>query len=359
MSESAGGPLPPQSSSTLYRAAPRWHRRGHAPEPGRQRGGPRRALRRACLVVLVLAVLLAAVVGATWIWAGTQLRETAAFAGDDVRSEAGEGTNWLVIGTDTRSDLSADEREELHVGGAGERNTDTMMLLHYGDAGPYLVSIPRDSYVTVPGHGKAKINSAYALGGPKLLTRTVEAATGLRLDHYAEVDFHGFVGVVDALDGVEICLDAPLKDEKAGADLRAGCQTLDGRQALAFVRARYSDPEGDLGRVRRQRQLLSALVHEATGPATLLNPFRLHGFLDATLEALTVDNGTGVPSLTRMAWEIRGLTGGDGGTATVPVTNAGLSVPGAGDVVVWDRSRAGELFDQLRRDVPITATEVK
>ena len=166
-------------------------------------------------------------------------------------------------------------------------------------------------------------------------------------------------GAGGALDGVRICLEEPLRDKKAGADLRAGCQTLDGRQALAFVRARYSDPKGDLGRVERQRKLLSALVREGTGAGVVLNPFRLYPFLGAALDAVTVDRGTGVLSLTRMAWQVRGLTGGKGGTTTVPVTNAGLSVPGAGDVVVWDPAGARELFDQLRRDVPITATKVK
>ncbi|GAA2619429.1 LCP family protein [Streptomyces axinellae] len=304
-------------------------------------------------------LVLAAVLGGTCLWADGRLRETAAPAGYPGRPAAGRGTNWLIVGSGTRSDLSGKEREELHVGGGGQHNTDTVMVLHHGDAGPYVVSIPRDSYVPVPGHGRGKINSAYAPGGPKLLSRTVEQAAGLRLDHYAEIDFLGFTHVVDALDGARFCLAKPLRDTKAGANLRAGCQTLDGKQALAFVRARYSDPEGDLGRVKRQRTLLSALVREGAGATTVLNPFRLYPFLGAALDAVTVDRGSGVTSLTRMAWEVRGLTGGAGGTATVPVKNAGLSVPGVGDVVAWDTRRARELFHQLRRDVPITATTVK
>ena len=344
-----------ESTGTLYRAGRPWR--------GRKGGGWRRAVVRAglvvLLVVLALVLVLAAVLGGTYLWADGRLRGTAALAGYPGRPEAGRGTNWLIVGSDTRSDLTGKEREELHVGGGGQRNTDTVMVLHHGNAGPYLVSIPRDSYVPVPGHGRGKVNSAYALGGPKLLSRTVEQATGLRLDHYAEIDFLGFTHVVDALDGVRVCLDKPLRDEKAGAKLRAGCRTLDGRQALAFVRARYSDPEGDLGRVKRQRALLSALVREGTGASSVLDPFRLYPFLGAALDAVTVDHGSGVMSLTRMAWKVRGLTGGTGGTATVPVKNAGLSVPGVGDVVAWDTPGARELFHQLRRDVPITATTVK
>ncbi|WP_326808351.1 MULTISPECIES: LCP family protein [unclassified Streptomyces] len=340
-----------ESTSTLYRAG----RRGRAGR-GKKR---RRWGRVAALTLLVVVLLVAAALGATYLWAGSRLQETGALAGYSGRPAAGKGTNWLIVGSDTRSGLTGKEREELHVGGGGRRNTDTVMVLHHGEAGPYLVSIPRDSYVAVPGHGRGKVNSAYALGGPKLLSRTVEQAAGLRLDRYAEVDFLGFTHVVDALDGVRVCLGKPLRDKKAGADLRAGCQALNGKQALAFVRARYSDPEGDLGRVKRQRELLSALVREGTGASAVLDPFRLHSFLGAALDAVTVDHGSGVMSLTRMAWEVRGLTGGEGGTTTVPVKNAGLSVPGAGDVVAWDAREARELFNQLRRDVPITATTVK
>ncbi|NLU70890.1 LCP family protein [Streptomyces sp. HNM0574] len=364
-SGSGGGPLPPESSSTLYRAGGRrGSRRPRGAWPGwsarervvRPRGY---AWRRVKVIALVLAVLAVLDVAGTYLWAQGRLRQTAAMPEDEGRPEPGEGTNWLVIGTDTRSGLTKRERDELHVGGADERNTDTMMLLHHGEAGPYLVSLPRDSYVDVPGRGRAKLNSAYATGGPRLLTRTVEQATGLRVDHYAEVDFLGFVDIVDAMGGVDLCLDEPLRDEKAGADLDAGCQELDGKQALGFVRARYTDAAGDLGRVRRQQQLLAAMVREATGPGALLNPFAFFSLAGSVLDAVTVDNGTGVLSLTWMAWQVRGLTGGDGGTTTVPVADAGLDVAGMGDVVLWDSARARALFDQLRRDVPITATRVR
>ena len=357
--------LPPPSNSTLYRAERhfrgrkrRQNPRGQGPSGWGPRKGPRRPgrLRRISLLVAALVVIVA--VG-TYAWAEYRLEETPALADYAGRPESGKGTNWLVIGTDSRADLTPEQRKELHVGGAEERNTDTMMVLHYGSSGPYLVSLPRDSYVPVPGHGRNKLNSAYATGGPKLLTRTVEETTGLRLDHYAEVDFLGFTGIVDALGGVRVCLDKPLHDEKSGADLDAGCQTLDGNQALAFARARYSDPEGDLGRVKRQQKLLAAIAQQATSPSVLLNPFTFYPFAGAALDAVTVDDGTGVPSLTWMAWKVRGLTKGDGGTTTVPVANSALSVPGIGDVVLWDRGRARELFEQLGRDVPITATQVK
>ncbi|WDV31637.1 LCP family protein [Streptomyces sp. AD16] len=181
------------------------------------------------------------------------------------------------------------------------RNTDTLMIVHQGDHGTTMVSLPRDSYVAIPGHGQGKINAAFALGGPKLLTRTVEQATGLRLDHFAEVDFLGFVDVVDALGGVRICVPAGgLRDRKSGADFAAGCREMDGVQALSYVRARYSDPEGDLGRVRRQRQLVSAVADKASSPAVALNPWRAGPFLSASLDAVTVDRRAEVRDLFRL-----------------------------------------------------------
>ena len=138
------------------------------------------------------------------------------------------------------------------------------------------MSIPRDSYVDIPGNGMNKINAAYSIGGPKLLARTVEQSTGLRVDGYMEIGFGGFANVVDAVDGVRICLKAPMKDEKAHIDLPKGCQVLDGKNALGYVRARYSDPEGDLGRVKRQRQFLGALLDKVASPADVLLPWRLH-----------------------------------------------------------------------------------
>lgn len=344
----APGPLPPSSTTTLYRAG--WRRRG----PTQPRGGGRRTLRPRRILRLLLVLALAYVVfaGGLFLWAGGRLRHTEALAGHPDRPAAGQGTNWLLVGSDSRRKLTAEQRRELHVGGEAGLNTDTIMLLHYGASGPYLISLPRDSYVPVPGHGESKINAAYALGGPKLLTRTVEQATGLRVDHYAEVDFLGFVQVVDALGGVTLCLEAPLKDEKSGADLPAGCAEQNGTQALAYVRARYHDPEGDLGRVRRQRQLVNAVADGMLGPGVLLNPFAAVPVLNASLDAVRVDDGTGVIDLTRMGLAMKRVSGGGGAMTTVPV-HPGAGAGGAGDVLVWDEAAARRLFQAVREDGPI------
>ncbi len=309
------------------------------------------------MTVLVLLALALAV--ALFFWAGGQLRQMDALSAYPGRPAAGKGTNWLLVGSDSRRDLTHRQQQELHVGHEAVRNTDTVMLLHYGDSGPSLVSLPRDSYVAVPGHGKNKINAAYGLGGAKLLSRTVEQATGLRVDHYAEVDFLGLVRVVDALGGVRLCLDAPLKDEKSGADFPAGCSRMNGTQALAYVRARYSDPKGDLGRVQRQRALISAVSERMLGPGTLLNPFRTVPALDAALAALRVDGRTGVVDLTQMGLSMKQVAKGSGTATTVPVTGPGTAVAGAGDVLVWDAERARRLFRALRTDEPIPTSAEK
>src|SRR5699024_3038636 len=132
---------------------------------------------------------------------------------------------------------------KLGTGGSkitGQR-TDSIMLLHLPESGkPTLVSIPRDSWVTVPGHGQNKINASFSIGGPKLLISTIEQSTGLRVDNYMEIGFGGFAGVVNAVGGVKMCLKQPVKDSYAHIDLPAGCQVLDGKNALGYVRSRHA-----------------------------------------------------------------------------------------------------------------------
>ncbi len=164
-----------------------------------------------------------------------------------------------------------------------------MILAHlYGDSDQAeIVSLPRDSWVTIPefiepGTGKlvkeheAKLNSAFERGGPALLIRTIEAMSGLRVDNYMQIDFDGFLSLVDALDGVEVCLSQPAKEDDSGIDLQAGRQTIKGFQALAFVRQRQKLPRGDLDRIERQQQFIGAIVRKTLSTGTLLNPFRLH-----------------------------------------------------------------------------------
>jgi LCP family protein required for cell wall assembly len=299
-------------------------------------------------------VLLVLVVGYPLLLAGLVLvgldRVVALPTGD--RPADTPGRTWLVVGSDSREGLSDEEREELSTGGGTSRLTDTILLVTTApDGRATLISIPRDSYVDIPGYGFNKINAAYAFGGPRLLSRTVEQATGVRLDGYVEVGFDGFYRVVQAVGGVRVCPPDPISDERAGIDLPAGCQVLGGADALGYVRARYSDPRGDLGRVERQREFVAALADQATSPAVLLNPFRSVPLALAVGEALTVNRTMGPFDLAAFSLATLRATGSGGQMLTVPV--GGDATTDVGSVVLWDEQQAAALWQALQDGTPI------
>lgn len=299
---------------------------------------------------LLLALLLIVVIGG-YFYLDSRLKREEVLTDYAGRPADTPGTNWLVVGSDSRAGLSKQQKKDYATGNAPGRRTDSMMLLHYGDGGTTLVSLPRDSYVPIQGHGSDKLNAAFAFGGPKLLVQTVEKATGVHIDHYAEIGFGGFVGVVDAVGGVKICVKEPVKDPKAGIDLKAGCQNLEGDKALGYVRTRKF-ANGDLERVEHQRQFFAALMDKATGLGVILNPFRgVPLALNAT-ENFAVDNGDHLLDLTRLMWAMRSVSGGDGTTTTVPVGGFGSSAA-AGSYVKWDTTKANALFEALRKDQPV------
>ena len=316
---------------------PRWMR----VRPRRPRWG--RRLGVALLVLLVLLVGLA-------VWVDLRLQRVDALTDYAERPAATPGTDWLIVGSDSREGLTGERRRELGTGDAAGRRADTMMLLHIprGTGPPTLVSLPRDSYVPIPGRGWNKLNAAYAFGGPKLLARTVEQVTDVRIDHYMEVGFDGFASVVDAVGGVRICVKEPIRDPNAALRLKAGCQLLDSKQALGYVRTRAS-ARGDLDRVERQRELLGALIDKATSPGVLLNPFRNVRLALNGTDSIAVDDGDHVYHLLRFPFAMRAVSGGGGVATTVPVAGT-ETVPGAGSVVRWDRQRAVALFEALRQD---------
>ncbi len=252
------------------------------------------------------------------------------------------GTTYLLVGSDSREGLTREEQNELGTGRATGQRTDTIMLLHVPTFGPpVLVSIPRDLRVNIPGRdGRSRINAAYAFGGAELLAKTVEATTNLRVDEYVEIGFGGFASIVNSLGGIEMCLPKAMKDKDAHIDLQAGCQTLDGKNALGYVRARKSDPRGDLGRVERQRQFLAAVLKKAASPATLINPVRYATLNTAGGDALTVGDSTGLFDLAKFALAMRAISGEGGVTLTVPVTD--------GSAERLDEDKAELLFNALR-----------
>src|SRR5262245_56513631 len=318
--------------------------------PGGAVGGRRRRHwgRTILIVILVLLLLMIGV----YFYLDSRLHRIDVFSDYEGRPADTPGTNWLIVGSDSRDGLSAAQRAKLHTGKAVGKRTDSMMLLHIGDHGTTLVSLPRDSYVPIPGHDPNKLNAAFAFGGPKLLVRTVEQATKIRIDHYAEIGFGGFVGMVDAVGGVDMCIPQRIKDKDAGVDLKKGCQTLNGPQALGYVRTRHAFASQDLQRVQNQRKFLAALIHKATSPGTLLNPFHIVPFVLRSTDDFSVDQGDHLYNLAGFAWAMNGLTSGDGLTTTVPIGGAGSSAA-AGAYITWDRTRANELFRALREDQPV------
>jgi LCP family protein required for cell wall assembly len=272
------------------------------------------------------------------------------------RPAATPGADWLIVGSDSRDGLSKAQKKQLATGSAPGQRTDTMMLLHIPESGgPTLVSLPRDSYVPIPGHGQNKLNAAYAYGGPKLLVQTVENLTGIRIDHYVEIGFGGLYNLVNDVGGVPMCLKQAAKDPKAALNVKAGCQTLNGQEALGYSRSRAS-ARGDLDRVDHQRTLITALLHKATSPITLLNPVHSFRLVADGPGAVETADGDHLTDLARLAWAARSLND-DGTTTTVPIGRV-FRVSGVGDVLSWDATRANALFSALRQDKPVPRTSL-
>jgi LCP family protein required for cell wall assembly len=303
-------------------------------------GQPGRRGRRIALILGTAAAVLLAGVAGTYFWLDGQLNKSVTLPATSLTSA---GTNWLITGSDSRAGLSRAEIDALHVGfNEGTLNSDSIMLLHMGTGRPVLISIPRDSYVDIPGHGWNKINAALAYGGASLLVQTVENVTGLKIDHYMGIGFGGLVAVVNQIGGVPICLKTAINDSASGVHLSAGCHNLNGDQALAFVRDRHSFATEDLQRIQDQRAFLSALLNKATSPGVYLNPFTALPFGSTAASSMSVDQGTSLLDLVHAASALRNPE-----TGTVPIANSNYST-NAGDSVLWNKTQATELFNALK-----------
>ncbi|MFD7289852.1 LCP family protein [Streptomyces sp. NPDC059863] len=319
--------------------------------------------RRIKVGALTLVVVLLAVSIGTYFWADGKLKREVDLSKVIERPESGDGTNYLIVGSDSREGMSEEEKKKLHTGSAEGKRTDSMMILHDGSNGPTLISLPRDSNVTIPSFrgsesGKmfpatgrqTKLNAAYAEDGPELLVRTVEFNTGLHIDHYVEIGFAGFANIVDAIGGVELDIPKAFKDKKSGADFQAGKQTLDGEQALAFVRTRYAFANSDLDRTKNQQKFLAALAAQTATPGTILNPFAFYPTMSAGLDTLIVDKDMSLWSLGQMFFAMKGVTGGDGTSMNMPISGS------VGGNLVWDKAKVKELVNQLNNDEKVTVT---
>ncbi|MGH3300140.1 MAG: LCP family protein, partial [Streptosporangiaceae bacterium] len=257
--------------------------------------------------------------------------------------------NILVVGIDTRGGLSHRQQVRLHVGPVGGQNTDTMMLVHIpaNHDSVQVVSLPRDSWVSIPGHGMNKINAAYGIGGPPLMVSTVESATGLDINDYVEVDFLGFVRVIDTLGGVNVCLPYAVDDSDSGLRLPAGRHHVYGVTALEFARDRHSFATSDLARIADQQQLVSSAFAEATASGVLANPVRLQQVLASVTSAVQVDQRF---NLIELADELRGVKPSDVWFTTVPIASENYQTPSGESAVLWNGPAAAALFHQLQTD---------
>lgn len=270
---------------------------------------------------------------------------------------SGTGTNWLLVGSDSRLGLSKKEQHVLHTGkDGGAQRTDTIMIVHLDGNKPTMVSLPRDSYVVIPAHTSVdgvkvgdrhdKINASFSYGGAPLLVRTVEKNTGLHIDHYMEVGFAGIRDITDAIGGVDICVPRNYNDKNSNLHVKKGCQTMDGKTALAYVRMRYADPTGDIGRIQRQQQFLGAVMHKAIKPGVFMNPLSLYHLTDAGAAAVRIDKEDGLVDVGKLALGMKNLSNGKGKVQTVPIANPnGYSE--VGSVVFWDDKKAAKLFAKL------------
>jgi LCP family protein required for cell wall assembly len=296
----------------------------------------------------VVALLIVATAG-MYFEVNSQLVRKNVLVNYPGRPAVSAGQNWLITGSDSRQGLTARQERRLATGhDIGGQRSDTILILHMPSNGgaPVLVSLPRDSYVPIPGFGSNKINAAFSFGGPQLLAKTVQNATGLRIDHYMEIGFGGFVHVVDAVGGVHMCIKAPLRDPAAGLNLKRGCQTLDGAQALGYVRTRHTFANQDLQRIQDQRLLLKSLLRKITSPGVMLNPFDSIPAAFGVAHTLTVDQGTSLYQLIKVAFALRSPE-----TTTVPIASS--ETLAVGDVLIWDQATATQLFNDLKTDQPL------
>lgn len=288
--------------------------------------------------------------------------------GADRPEEAGDGSeNILVLGSDTRSGGNKE------LGGGtddGSARSDTAMIVHVheGHRRASVVSVPRDTVVdrpectdtdggTHPAARGVMFNSAYATGGAACAVKTVESITGLRMDHYLEVDFTGFRKIVDELGGVEVTIGEDIEDPDSHLDLKAGTHRLDGEQALGLVRTRHGVGDGsDLGRIRLQQAFAKALVRQIGEVGVLTGPKKLYDLADTATEAVTTDSDLGsVNALMSFASGLRNITPEGLHMITMPVTYD----PADANRVLIEKTKARQVWNALKNDRPIpgSATE--
>ncbi|MFD8483654.1 LCP family protein [Kitasatospora sp. NPDC059673] len=341
-----------------------------AAAPGR-RPKPRRRGRRVLLIGGGVVLALGLAVGGTGLWMYRHLEgnldtvDIDKVLGEDRPAALPTGAqDILVLGSDSRS---GDNGELAGGDVGGTARSDTAMLVHIpqGRVNATVVSIPRDTMVArpacttadgkqIPAAPRVMFNSVYTTAGPACVVKTVETITGLRMTHYVEIDFAGFKELVDAMGGVEITTDVAIDDKYSGLHLPAGTHTLDGTQALAFVRTRHGIGDGsDLGRIGLQQKFLLSVLSQLQRKGTLSSPTKAYGVANAATKALTTDTDLGsLSGLLDFAQSMKGLQPERMKTVLLPVVTDRIDH----NRVVADEPRAQKLWQALREDKPVPAT---
>lgn len=330
------------------------------PEPGRARR--RRRTRRVLYAALVLLCTGALLIAGTGWWAyehytGRVERIPNAFptnvpaAAKPPPSKDGSQT-FLLVGVDARSDLPTTGKDaEAPEWKPGAQRSDTMMLVHLpaDHKHAYVVSLPRDSWVSIPGHGQAKLNAAFSWGGPPLLIDTVQRLTKVKIDHLAVIDWSGFKKLTDAVGGVDITVDKTVSRRNGpGGVWTAGTHHMNGDDALDYVRERYGLPRGDLDRTHRQQNFLRAVLSKMLSGGTFTNPLKLKRTLDQVTSVVSVDDKLSNSDLRGLVWNMRGVSSSDMVFMNAPIS--GFDTIQKQSVVLLDANGSSELWQAIRND---------
>ena len=316
---------------------------------------PGRTLRRLFISLGVLGLVLALTVGGgLWLlterWAGNIDRLSGVFDQLDENARPAPATpavsaradpvTFLLVGSDTRDDVAAGEDPD--------GRSDAIMIARFSAdrRNAQLISIPRDSWVDIPGRGRNKINASYAFGGPALLTQTVEQLTQVRIDHYVAIDFAGLIQVTDDLGGVDVVVAEATRN--GPYTFPAGPNSLDGEQVRWYLAQRYGLPGGDFDRVKRQQQYLRAMFAKLFSSNTFTDPGKLDAAMLAVTSAVTIDDTLGNGDLVSLAYSLRGLRPENIQFFTAPVLGTGMEGPAS--VVYLDSVSGERMWAYLRSD---------
>ena len=308
---------------------------------------PRRRKRRhPILKTLCLFLVLVLAWGGFLMWdANTNMGHVSALSG----AADTPGTTYLLAGSDSRADGAVQD------GFNDSERADSIMLVNVAPNGQKVaLSIPRDTYAEIPGVGWDKINASYAYGGPQLLVETVEKLTGLTVDHFVQIGMGAVPDMVDAVGGVELCYDNDADDQYSGLTWTAGCHTVDGTTALQFSRMRYQDPEGDIGRTKRQRQVISKVISSAASPSTLINPAKTLRVERAGSKSFTIDEDSSVMTVASLVWALRGASSNQM-MGVPPIESLNFTTNAGAFAVLLRDTTADDFFAKLRAGTLTTA----